>query len=436
MLRTLSYSLIFAAMLCAEVLHAEVFPMTLRQAVEMALKQNPDLTLARLDEEKARQAVRVAHDPFVPRLVVGSGLAYSDGFPMSIEGAAPSIVQANATQYLFNRPQSYIVAQARENIRGAQLGALAKREEIAYSVASLYVDAERAGRLGALAAKDAQSFEQVLATVQEQVKEGRALPLAEKQAELNLARARQTAENLQSDQVTAETELAMALGLSAQDGVHPTEENLSMPEAPRAEDEVIQQSLASNNEIRQLESQVAAKELEIRGDRSARLPRVDLVAQYAMLARFNNYDEFFRHFQRNNGQIGVSVQLPLFAGPGVRAQAAEAMVDVERLQAQITSTRNRIISDIQQAFRDQKKAATAADVARLDLDVAREQVSVILAQMEEGRATLRQAEEARVTENGKWIAFYESQYTAAKSRWNLLRLSGGLVAALEGTASK
>src|ERR1035441_10910031 len=63
---------------------AEVRPMTLRQAVETALKQNPDIALARLDEEKAWQAVRVARGPFAPRLVVGSGLAYSNGFPMSI----------------------------------------------------------------------------------------------------------------------------------------------------------------------------------------------------------------------------------------------------------------------------------------------------------------------------------------------------------------
>src|SRR5215813_3524930 len=94
-------------------LHAEVRPMTLRQAVELSLKQNPDIALARLDEEKARQAVRVARDPFTPRITVGSGLAYSNGFPMSIEGSAPSIVQATATQYLFNRQQSFVVAQAK-----------------------------------------------------------------------------------------------------------------------------------------------------------------------------------------------------------------------------------------------------------------------------------------------------------------------------------
>src|SRR5512146_3032739 len=125
-------------------LPAEVHRMTLRQAVELAMKQNPDIAMARLDAEKARQAVRVARDPFTPRITVGSGLAYSNGFPLSIEGSAPSIVQAQAAQYLFNRPQSYAVAQAKENARGASLGVAGKRDEVGYRVASLFVDAERA----------------------------------------------------------------------------------------------------------------------------------------------------------------------------------------------------------------------------------------------------------------------------------------------------
>jgi len=58
----------------------------------------------------------------------------------------------------------------------------------------------------------------------------------------------------------------------------------------------------SNSELRRLESQIAAKQLELRGAAAARLPRADLVAQYAMLAKFNNYTEYFSHFQRNNGK--------------------------------------------------------------------------------------------------------------------------------------
>src|SRR5260370_42542569 len=131
-------------------LYAEVHPMTLRQVVETAIKQNPDIALARLDEEKARLAVRIARDPFARRVTVGSGLAYSNGFPMSIEGSAPSIVQARASQYIFNRPQSFTVAQAKEDARGASLAVNSKRDEVPYRVASLYLDAERTARIGGL----------------------------------------------------------------------------------------------------------------------------------------------------------------------------------------------------------------------------------------------------------------------------------------------
>jgi len=404
--------------------------MTLRQAVEAALKQNPDITLARLDEEKARAAVRVARDPFSPKLVVGSGLAYSNGFPMSIEGSAPSIFQANATQFLFNRPQSYMVAQARENTRSAQLGTAAKQDEVAYRTASLFLDAERAARVGALARKDAESLQTVLQAVQAQVREGRALPLAEKQANLNLARARELASDLEADQETAETALAIAVGFAAQDRVRAAPDERAVPPVPESEDNVVQRALETSKELRRLESQIAAKTIEMRGERAARLPRVDLVAQYSMLSKINNYEQFFQKFQRNNVQIGASFQIPLLAGPGVSAQIAQSQIEMSRLRAELNSTRNRISSDIRQSYREVKKTDSAAEVARLDLDVTREQVSVLLAQMQEGRATMRQIEEARVAENNKWIALYDAQYNSERARWNLLRLSGDLVASL------
>jgi hypothetical protein len=78
-----------------------------------------------------------------------------------------------------------------------------------------------------------------------------------------------------------------------------------------------------------------------------------------------------------------------------------------------------------------KKAETAAEVAGLDLDVAREQLSMNLAQMQEGRALLRQVEEARIVENHKWIAFYDAQYALERARWNVLRLTGEVAASVE-----
>jgi outer membrane protein TolC len=413
-------------------LPAEIHPMSLREAVGRAVARNPDVTLALLDQENARHGVQVARDPFTPRLTVGSGLAYSNGFPMSIEGSAPSIVQARATQFLFNRQQTFAVAQAREQVRGAGFDVAAKRDEVAWRTASFYLDAERAARVLALARKDAESLQTVLEAIQAQVKEGRALPLAEKQAALQLARARQLAEALDADQAGAETQLAIAVGLSADDRVRPLAGERPPAALPESEEHAVQAALESNQELRKLQSQIAAKGFERRGEKAARLPRVDLVAQYGLFAKFNNYQQYFNAFQRNNGQIGLSFQVPVFSGPGIRAQMSQTDTEIAHLQVQLNSARNQISADLQQSFRQVRKAARAAEVARLDLDVAREQLSVNLAQMQEGRLSLRQVEEARVAENGKWIAFYDAQYAVEKARWGVLRLTGDLVPAIEG----
>jgi len=399
--------------------------------VELALKQSPEIALARLDEEKARQGIRVAHGPFTPRVTAGSGLAYSDGMPVSIAGSAPSVAQAVTTLDIFNRQQSLLVAQAKEDARGFAFASANKRDDAAYRVAALYLDAERAARLSGLARKDIESRQRVLAAIQAQVQEGRALPLAQKQAELAIAQAHQTTLDLEDLRDTAETSLAVALGFPAEDRVQPAQEERAAPPLPTSVEAAIETALESNKELRQLQSQSASKQIEIRGDKAARWPRIDLLAQYTMLAKFNNYAEFFNKFQRNNGQIGMSFQVPIFAGASIGAQVAQAEIDIDHLKIEMANTRNRIAADLQRSFRDATRSQSAAEVARLDLEVAREQVSVDLAQMQEGRLPMRELEEARVAENAKWIALYDAQYALEKARWNVLRLTGQLTAGVE-----
>jgi outer membrane protein len=416
--------------LCAAALRAEVHTLTLRQAVDRALQQNPEIAMARLDEVKALAAVRVQKDPFTPRVYFGSGLAYTNGFPMSIDGAAPSVVQGRATQYLFNRQQSYVVAQTKEEARGAGIAATAKQDDIAFRTSSLYLDAERAGRASEMARQEVQSLEKVLATVQSRVEEGRELAIEAKRAALNLARARQVADALVADRETAQTALAMVLGYSADDRVQPAAEERPAPTMPASEDAAVESALGSSKELRRLESQLAAKGLEGRAAKAARLPRVDLVAQYGLFATFNHYQDYFLKYQRNNGELGVSVQVPLLPGPGVRAAAAQSDADAAKLRIQMDDTRNRIAADTRQAYRDIRKAEAAREVARLDLDLAREQLSVNLAQMQEGRILLRMVEEARIAESDKWVAFYDAQYAVERAQWNLARQTGDLLAVL------
>jgi outer membrane protein TolC len=398
--------------------------------VERALQQNPEIAMARLDELKAQAAVRVQKDPFAPHVSIGSGLAYTYGFPMSIDGAAPSVVQGRVTESLFNRQQSYAVARTKEDARGAGIAASAKKDDVAFRTAALFLDAERAARAGEMARKEVESSQKVLATVANRVQEGRELPLESKRAELNLARARQVADSLDADRETAETSLALVLGYGADDRVQAAAEERSAPPLPPSEDAAVESALRSSQELRRLESQIVAKGLDSRSAKAARLPHAELVAQYGLFATFNHYQDYFLKYQRNNAELGVSFVLPLLAGPGVGAAAAEADADASRLRIQLANTRNQITADTHQSYRDVRKAEAQRDVARLDLEVAREQVSVNLAMLQEGRILLSQVEESRIAESGKWIAFYDAQYAVERARWTLARQTGDLMSAL------
>ena len=96
----------------------------------------------------------------------------------------------------------------------------------------------------------------------------------------------------------------------------------------------------------------------------------------------------------------------------------------------MNAARGRITGDVRQAWRDLHRAEGAVELARLDLEVAREQLGVHLALLSEGRASLRQAEESRIAETEKWIAFYDAQYGVERARWAVLRHTGDLAAAL------
>jgi outer membrane protein len=404
--------------------------MTLRQAVDTAVRQNPEVVMARLDEQKALEAVRIARDPFSPKVVVGSGLAYTSGFPMSVEGSAPSVFQARAIQSLYNKPRSYEVAAARENARGATIDTATRREDVAHRTALLYLEAQRVARGAETARQLIATSEKLANTVQVRVSEGRELPIESRRAALRLAQAKQRLADFEAARDQTEASLAVVLGLSPDDRVRATTDEPPAPELPRDEAASVSDALANNKEVQRIESAMQARGLEARAARSEWLPQVDLIAQYGLFAKYNNYEDYFRTFQRHNGQIGASIQFPVFAGKGAKARASQADLEVMRLRTQANALRDRVTLDTRKAWQDLRRAESGRELAKMDLEFTREQLSVLLAQSEEGRASLRQVEELRAAETEKWLAYYEALHTVERAQLDLLRNTGALIAAL------
>jgi outer membrane protein len=419
----------FLALLAAAA-NAETYTLTMKQAVDLGLTRNPEVTLAKLDELRATQSVRLTQDPFYPHVGAGSGLAYTNGMPLSIEGSAPSIIQAKASEELFNRPQHYAVEQQREIAKTATYATAQRSDDIAWQIASLYLDADRANRLIETARNQIGSFQKVLDTIQARVDEGRELPIDVRQARVNLSRARVRLSNLESDRDTAEHNLAIALGYAAADLVAPSAADQTPPVLPPDEAAALQAALAASSEIKRLQSQLIAKGLEIKGIEARRLPQVDLVAQYALFGKYNNLNEYFSRFQRNNGEIGASFQVPLFSGTGIKAALAPLATDQQHLRVELQSARDRIGMSIRQSYQGIDRAQLAAGLAKEDLDLAREQLTLVLDQMTDGRATLREVEQARIEESEKWIAFYDAQFTQERARLDLLRQTGNLLSSI------
>jgi outer membrane protein TolC len=210
--------------------------------------------------------------------------------------------------------------------------------------------------------------------------------------------------------------------------VQPAEQERAPADIPASEQDAMKAALDSNKELKRLESNYQVKVLEIKGDKAQRLPRADLVAQYALLTHYSHYDEYFRAFKRNNGELGASFSVPLLTGPGVKAVITQAEADQQHIRAEIDAARNKIMLDLHQAYTNIESSEGARRLAQAELDLARAQLSVLLAQMNEGRASLRQVEEARFNEDEKWIAFYDAQFNAERARLNILRQTGQLAA--------
>jgi outer membrane protein len=263
------------------------------------------------------------------------------------------------------------------------------------------------------------------------VQEGRELPIESRAAELRLLQARQRVQALQAETDQAESALAVALGFPAGDRVQaPPEDDQPRVPVPDTEASAIEEALTNSKQLRRIESSMQARRLQAQGARSSRWPQMDLVAQYALMAKFNQYEDFFRKFQRHNGQLGMSFQLPLFAGNAAKAQAATAELEIARLQLELNATRDRISLDTRRSWQDLAVATSAREVARMDLDVTRERLGVALAQFEEGRATIRQVEELRSAEMEKWLAYYDAQAAVDRARLELLRTTGTIAAML------
>src|SRR5258707_4803956 len=114
-------------------------PLAFRTAIELALKNSATTGLAHADLQRARATVTQTRDVFLPQMVPGSGLGGSYGFPLSLEGAAPSIFNLNFQGALVNGREGSYVKAARSDVAVTAAKNADRRNEVITETALDYV---------------------------------------------------------------------------------------------------------------------------------------------------------------------------------------------------------------------------------------------------------------------------------------------------------
>jgi outer membrane protein TolC len=248
-------------------------------------------------------------------------------------------------------------------------------------------------------------------------------------AQLTKAQVAQKILQLESRQDELETYLRDQFGFAREQQF-----DLSADDLPGAAEQeganLVAMAMENNTDIRLAQSDVRAKEFRYRGEKGGRLPTVELVSVYSLLAKFNNYAQFFQTFQRNNLNAGVQVQMPIFSA---RTKAAIGLADVnlQVAKANLENKKNQVTADVRKKTRRLREMDAAKEVARLQLQLAQQSVSALQSQFEEGKTNLRDVERARLEENDRWMAYLDATFQRQRAQVELLRTAGQLDKVME-----
>jgi outer membrane protein len=396
----------------------------LKQAVALALEHSREVAVAQARYDVAANAARLNASAFRPSVDAGSGAAYTYGFPQTPGGGAPSIVNVVYGQTLFN-PSLRGQARASADRTEVQRLELEKtRDSITVQTTSTYLELGKVRHSLALARSQQQSGARILEFTRQRVSEGFELPAETTQAELTAARLELRAVTLEGRERVLQRELAALLGVSPDQRIEVETEPLSLaPQQP--ESDLIDRALTTNLDVRQAELERRAREHLAAGEEGMKWPTIDMFGQYGLFARYNNFQDYYRKFQRNNFTLGLQVRIPILNGQR-RASAELARSELTLSDVLVQETRQNVELEIVRQSEHLRELEAAREVARLELKLAQDSVQVLQARFEEGRANLRDLERARLGENDKWLGFLDSDYDRQKAQLDLLRITGDL----------
>src|SRR6266849_375829 len=398
--------------------------LTLKRAIELALQNSKEIQVARIQASVADHAALITRAQFMPNLYAGSGAGYTNGIPETPGGRAPSVFNVTYTEQIFNEPLRGQGKEMQEQAKSQKIALRDARNGVITRTAMAYLELGKIRHALELLRKEQESAEKILQVTQERQGEGFELPVEVTKAQLTKAQVVQRILQLEGREDELEVFLRYQLGFSEAQAIEVTPEELP-GEAEQEGDNLVAMAMTHNAGLQLAESDVRAKEFRLKGEKRGNLPTLELVSIYSVLAQFNNYTQFFRTFQRNNFNAGIDMRVPIFSAQ-TKAAIGLARVNLEAAKVNLTNKKNELSADVRQKTRRVRERDAAKEVARLELQLAQQNVAVYQSQFAEGKLNLREVEKARLEENERWMFYLDANFQKQQAQLELLRTAGQL----------
>ena len=403
---------------------AQNAPLPFRTAIELAIRNSAATGIARADAQRARANYLQTRDLFLPQVTVGSGLAFSYGFPLSLEGSAPSIIDLNAQQFLFNAAQRDFMKAAKGDVSTTEAQNADRRNDVIMETALDYIQLDLLQSSIGVQREQQQLAGKYEDVVNQRVQAGLDAPLEVTRARLASARTRLQMAETQAAIDQLRLRLSQLTGLP-QSAIQTSTE--SIPELPAVsqDDDLGAQARQNNSAVKIAEEVAKTKFFRAKGEEKQFYPAVDLVGHFAVLARYNNYDQFFLKFQRENATLGVAIRFPFF-NPAQRAAAQSAKADAMKAQKEAQNLKEQVSTETLKLQRAVQQLSASRDVFKLEHQLAEADVETTHEKIQAGTATLKDEQSARITEHERYAAYLNSSFDLNKVQVQLLRQIGQL----------
>lgn len=416
-------------------------PITLKQAVDIALEKNPLRKAALADTRVAAAAVKEAQSALLPR-VVFSETAMRGNDPVYAFGTRLRQQRFTAADFALNRLNAPTpignfgtrfsgqwnvfdsfakyksIGRARSMQEAASHQVERADQEIVFHVVEAYYALLLAMREQEVAEASAKTAGALLERSKNRFESGLAVQSDLLSAQVNSAEREQQLIAARNAVATARAQLSNALGIDTVSEWQPQtlDEQAYQVEAL---DELERRALQERPDLKRIGAEQSAQEKSVAAAKSSFGPKLNVFAGWEA-----DNPTMFSGGGGNNWTSGLELQFDLFSGGQKAAQLSREKALRDRVAALKQAAENAVRLEVRGAYYEADTARRQVDVARAAIDQAKESLRITQNRYDSGLATitdvLRVEESNRRAQADYWNTVYRYRTSYAR-----LQLSTG-----------